>query len=131
MAKWAAFGSHMTNTFKRSNNEIVDILKPGSEMLANIQGNFHSMLRIRDRGDKRIHITCFYEELPLPYIGEVTWFLSHTLGLLLTLTGGSTHEFSHPAILFKSRHSRKPHGTPIRFHFDIRILTKPGHDQIP
>lgn len=122
MAKWAAFGSQMTNTFKRSNSEIVDILKPGSEMLANIQGNFHSMLRIRDRSDKRIHITCFYEELPLPYIGEVTWFLLHALGLLLILTG-STHKFCHPAILFKSRNSRKPHGTSIRFHFDIRILT--------
>ncbi|PMD31444.1 putative SesB-related regulatory protein [Hyaloscypha variabilis F] len=71
MAKWAAFGSHMSDSFKRTNSDIVNVLKLGSEMLANIQGNFHSILRTREKSDQRIQITCFYEELALSYVGEV------------------------------------------------------------
>jgi hypothetical protein len=76
MAKWAAFGSHMADSFKRTNSDIVNVLKPGSEMLANIQGNFHSILRTREKSDQRIQITCFYEELALSYVGEVVCSLS-------------------------------------------------------
>ncbi len=71
MAEWAKFGSHVTSFFKRSNSDIVAVLKPGSEMLASIQKNFHGMLRKRENDQRRIQITCFYDELALPVIGVV------------------------------------------------------------
>jgi hypothetical protein len=41
-------------------------------VLARIQADFYIMARARaDKGDQPITITCFYEELPLPGIGEV------------------------------------------------------------
>jgi hypothetical protein len=55
-----------------TNREIVAVLKPGSEMLANLQQGFQTMVEDRRRNQgKWIDIFCFYEELSYPGIGEV------------------------------------------------------------
>lgn len=54
------------------NIDIVQVLKPGSEMLANLQQEFHTMLDDRIRNQRKtIEIFCFYEELPVVGIGKV------------------------------------------------------------
>ena len=40
-------------------------------MLAGIQDEFHSLLRMRASEGSEIAITCFFEELPLPIVGKV------------------------------------------------------------
>ncbi|KAH0536621.1 hypothetical protein FGG08_006515 [Glutinoglossum americanum] len=70
IASWAKFGTNITNIVKRANADIVSVLKPGSEMLANIQDGFHSILRLRINEGTEIAITCFFEELSVVVVGE-------------------------------------------------------------
>lgn len=58
---------------KQINVDIVQVLRTDSEVLARIKEDFHALLRRRiEAGKRRIDITCFYEELPLPGVGEVS-----------------------------------------------------------
>lgn len=62
---------------KQTNSQILEVLKSNSEVLARIKEDFHTMLRARGlKGERPTEITCCYEELPLPGVGEVSpWFL--------------------------------------------------------
>jgi len=71
LASWATFGTNIANIVKRTNKDIVSILRPGSEMLADVQDGFHNILRLRKEEGTEIAVTCFYEELALPGVGEV------------------------------------------------------------
>ncbi|PMD17926.1 hypothetical protein NA56DRAFT_542480, partial [Hyaloscypha hepaticicola] len=71
LASWAKFGSKLASILTSSNPSIVAVLQPHSEVLANIQKSFHSLLRCRRDEGTEICITCFFEELPLPVVGEV------------------------------------------------------------
>lgn len=71
LASWAKFGTNIVRTVIHANTDIVSVLRPGSEMLASIQSGFHNILRLRKEEGLEISITCFYEELPLPIVGEV------------------------------------------------------------
>ena len=60
---------------RRTNKQILDVLNPDSEVLANIQSEFHTMLRARANiGEKAIGIMCFFEELPVVGVGMVSYF---------------------------------------------------------
>jgi protein SERAC1 len=62
----------ISKAFRRTNKDIVRVLKPGSEMLANVQQEFGMMLEgRREEGRKKIKMFCFYEELGYVGIGEV------------------------------------------------------------
>ncbi|KAF2234938.1 hypothetical protein EV356DRAFT_532485 [Viridothelium virens] len=57
---------------KQANSRIVEVLESDSEVLARIQDSFHTMIRARNQDEYQpIHITCFYEELPLRGVGIV------------------------------------------------------------
>lgn len=76
-ATWAKLLAKSIGLIKETNTEILDVLKTESEVLARIQTDFHTMLRAHVNGvDEPIAIICFYEELPLPGIGEVMTALS-------------------------------------------------------
>ena len=62
----------MIGTVKQTNPDIVEVLRRDSEVLARIQDGFHTMVMARNKeGLPPIHISCFYEELPLPAVGLV------------------------------------------------------------
>ena len=71
-AEWASVLSQLASVLRRINRNILSVLEPGSEVLANVQQEFHTMLddRSRNRGS-RIEIHCFYEEVAVLGIGEV------------------------------------------------------------
>ena len=71
LAAWGTFGTRITQVVRRTNSEIVAVLRPGSEMLARIQGQFHTLLRQRKQEQLELRLTCFFEELPLPLVGKV------------------------------------------------------------
>lgn len=57
----------------QTNKKIVRVLEPGSEVLANIQQEFHTMIRDRVQNiQKDVQIFCFYEEKPFRGIGKVS-----------------------------------------------------------
>lgn len=71
-AEWATPLTRLSNVLRKTNSEIVQVLKPGSEMLANLQQEFHTMLDDRTKNHKKtMEIFCFYEELPVVGVGEV------------------------------------------------------------
>ena len=70
LAAWAKFGTSIAKIVKRPNTNIVDVLRPESEMLGEIQNGFHTILRQR-QGEDSIDVTCFFEELPFPVLGKV------------------------------------------------------------
>ena len=110
LARWAAFGSQIMSVFKCSNTAVLDVLRPGSELLAQIQENFQKMLRLRKRDGRPIHIICFYEQLPLMVTGDV----SHNNSIFYTTTlifiACSYCAVGGPTSLSELRHSCKPHG---------------------
>ena len=72
-AMWAEMFAKSLGLIKQTNPQILEVLRSDSEVLARIKEGFHTM--IRDRGlnrERSIGITCCYEELPLPGIGEVS-----------------------------------------------------------
>ncbi|KAF2488673.1 hypothetical protein BU16DRAFT_520428 [Lophium mytilinum] len=71
-ADWARPITRLSNLLRKTNKEIVAVLSPGSEMLANLQQEFHTMIEDRRRNDGMwIDIFCFYEELSYPGIGDI------------------------------------------------------------
>lgn len=57
----------------QTNKKIVRVLDPGSEVLANIQQEFHTMIRDRVQHiQKDVQIFCFYEEKQFRGIGKVS-----------------------------------------------------------
>ncbi|KAF8545005.1 hypothetical protein BDD12DRAFT_937273 [Trichophaea hybrida] len=72
LARWAELLAKSIGIIKQTNPQILEVLKNDSEVLARIQSDFHTMLRARaNAGAREIPTTCYYEELPLPGIGEV------------------------------------------------------------
>ncbi|KAK4246934.1 hypothetical protein C7999DRAFT_41647 [Corynascus novoguineensis] len=72
LARWAELLSPHIGLFKQTDTEIVAVLQRESEVLAQIQEGFHTMVIARgDDGQGKIEITCFFEELPLRGIGQV------------------------------------------------------------
>jgi hypothetical protein len=79
-ARWAELLAKSIGLIKQTNSQILDVLKADSEVLARIQTEFHTMIRARvNKGYRPISITCFFEELPLPGIGEVSVAITVTL----------------------------------------------------
>ena len=73
LANWASIFGNIANVVKTTNASLLDVLKPESEVLARVQQDFHTMLRARNnQGQPPLKITCFYEELPVRNIGEVS-----------------------------------------------------------
>ncbi|KAJ5835667.1 hypothetical protein N7447_001693 [Penicillium robsamsonii] len=71
-AAWALPLTRLANVLRTANKEIVQALAPGSEMLANLQQEFHSMLEdYRQNYNKTIEMFCFYEELEVTGVGKI------------------------------------------------------------
>lgn len=73
LANWAKILTGLSSVLKRTNKEIVNVLRPGSEVLANLQQEFHTMLQARQLKSQTTppKIFCFFEELPVSGTGEV------------------------------------------------------------
>ena len=57
---------------RQANPQILEVHRSNSEVLARIQAGFHAMIRAREqRQEPSINVTCFYEEIPLPGVGEI------------------------------------------------------------
>ncbi|KAI9715747.1 MAG: hypothetical protein M1812_005745 [Candelaria pacifica] len=72
LAQWAKTLTGLANVLRKSNPEIVGVLKPGSETLANLQQEFHVMLDARQKnGKKPVKMFCFFEEIAVVGVGEI------------------------------------------------------------
>ena len=78
LAEWAVIGSKFLQYFRQINQQTLEVLQQKSEVMARIRQDFHTMLRKWDQNKEReIAIVCFYEELPVQAIGEVSLNWNH------------------------------------------------------
>jgi hypothetical protein len=71
-AEWAGILSRLSSVLRKTNRNILSSLEPGSEVLANVQQEFHLMLDDRSQNQgSRVEIYCFYEEVAVIGVGEV------------------------------------------------------------
>jgi protein SERAC1 len=72
LAKWASVLANLAKVAKATNQDIVEVLKPGSQVLAGLEQEFHRILeKRRQDGKPQLKIFCIYEELPVNGIGMV------------------------------------------------------------
>lgn len=110
LAGWAVFGSQVMNALKYSNTNLLDVLRSGSEMLAQIQESFHKTLRLRERNGRPIEITCFYEQLSLRVAGDVSHSHPFPYFATLTFTACGKYAVGSPPSLSPLWNSCKPFG---------------------
>ncbi|ROV94770.1 hypothetical protein VMCG_08871 [Cytospora schulzeri] len=71
MSDWANIPATALGFVKSTNKSLLTILETNDQLLEAIQVQFSAMIReLRERG-RRIEVTCFFEELPLPVVGKV------------------------------------------------------------
>ena len=66
LANLGLFGARFLDTVRRTNEDLVRVLQPSSEVLSMVEDNFQKVLSTRRKSSKPIEIDCFYEELAMP-----------------------------------------------------------------
>ncbi|VUC35723.1 unnamed protein product [Clonostachys rosea] len=79
MADWAKIPASALGLVKPTNTSLLKILETDDQLLESIQVRFWAMMRELREGGRRLEVTCFFEELPLPTIGKVVSKESATL----------------------------------------------------
>lgn len=79
MADWAKIPASTLGIVKSVNKSLLYILETDNQLLEAIQIDFWSMIRELRENGRRIDVTCFFEELPLPGVGKVVSKESATL----------------------------------------------------
>ena len=116
LAKWGRILTGISKAFRKTNKDIIRVLSPGSEMLANVQQEFGMMLEgRREEGKRRITMFCFYEELGYIGIGEVVHvnFFGFLIKVLMVLQIVPKHSAILPNCENQSIHSN--HKGMVRF----------------
>jgi protein SERAC1 len=71
IANWAILPASALGIVKSTNKPLLKILQTDDQFLESIQGRFLGMIRDLREINRRLEVTCFFEELPLPVAGEV------------------------------------------------------------
>lgn len=72
MADWAKIPVGCLGIMKSTNRSLLSILQTEDQLLESLQISFLSMIRdLRDNHQRRVEVTCFFEELPLLVVGKV------------------------------------------------------------
>lgn len=71
MADWGRISARAIGLVKSTNESLLGILETKDQFLESIQGRFLDMVREQRESGRRLEVTCFFEELPLPVAGTV------------------------------------------------------------
>ncbi|KAL8330826.1 hypothetical protein RB593_001671 [Gaeumannomyces tritici] len=71
MADWGQISAKAVGLVKSTNKSLMEILETKDQFLESIQGRFLDMIREQRESGRRLEVTCFFEELPLPVAGTV------------------------------------------------------------
>lgn len=70
-ADWAKIPVWALGFMKSNSKSLLTILETSNQLLESVQVRFWSMIRELREGGRRLEVTCFFEELPLPVFGIV------------------------------------------------------------
>ena len=79
MSEWAKIPAGALGIVKSTNKSLLKILETESQLLGSIQLRFLALIRGLRESGRRLEVTCFFEELPLPTVGKVVSRESSTL----------------------------------------------------
>lgn len=79
MAGWAKIPASALGLAKSTNKFLLEILETENQLLGSIQVRFWSMVRELREAGRRLEVTCFFEELPMPIVGMIVAKESATL----------------------------------------------------
>ena len=89
IADFATIIAGVLKAAQKVNKSVIDVLRPDSEVLADLQQSFGSWLR---RNSDKISLTCFYEEYEMPgFVGMVVPKRSATMDGYIPLPIPSNH----------------------------------------
>lgn len=71
MADWAKIPASALGVVKSTTKSLLKILGTDDQFLESNQVRFWAMIRELREGGRRLEVTCFFEELPLPALGKV------------------------------------------------------------
>lgn len=71
MADWAKISAGALGLVKSANKSLLKVLETDDQLLEAIQVDFLLMVRELQKNGRRVEITCFFEELPLPVTGKI------------------------------------------------------------
>ncbi|KAK5011659.1 hypothetical protein LTR28_009893 [Elasticomyces elasticus] len=72
MASWARMPASILGILKSANKSLLSVLQIDDQLLESIQIGFLSLVRdLRDNQNRRLEVTCFFEELGMPTVGIV------------------------------------------------------------
>jgi protein SERAC1 len=71
MADWARLPASALGMVKSTNKSLLTILETDDQLLESVQVRFLGMIRDLREGNRRLEVTCFFEELPLLVVGKV------------------------------------------------------------
>ena len=72
LASWGKVAADIVRlSLKPANKDILAVLHPNSEVTSIVQRDFYSLLRRRNKASAELHVTCFFEELPVKGVGLV------------------------------------------------------------
>ena len=79
MSKWSKISAGALGLVKSTNRSLLKVLETENQLLRSIQDRFLAMIRELRESGRRLEITCFFEELPLPIVGKIVSRKSATL----------------------------------------------------
>ncbi|OAG43666.1 hypothetical protein AYO21_02252 [Fonsecaea monophora] len=71
MADWARVPASALGMVKSTNKSLLKILELDDQLLESVQVEFLAMIRDLRESNRRLEVTCFFEELPFPVVGKV------------------------------------------------------------
>ncbi len=71
MADWGRMPASAIGLLKSTNKSLLEVLETNNQFLESIQTRFWAMIREQREGGRPLQVTCFFEELPLPFAGVV------------------------------------------------------------
>lgn len=71
LANWARIPASSLGAVTSINTSLLSVLHTRSEVLSRIQEDFLSMLRRLGQAGRHLQVTCFYETLPMPIVGQI------------------------------------------------------------
>ncbi|KAH8893361.1 hypothetical protein GQ53DRAFT_684995, partial [Thozetella sp. PMI_491] len=92
MAHWARIPASAIGLVTSANKSLLEILETDNQLLEDIQVKFWQLMREQREGGRRLEVTCFFEELPLPVAGTVVSKESATLEGYTSLSIHANHK---------------------------------------
>lgn len=99
MADWMKIPASGLGVLKSTNKSLLEVLRTDGQLLESIQVKFWSMVREQRESGRRLNVSCFFEELPLPVVGQV---VSKESATLEGYTSVSVHANHRDMVKFKT-----------------------------